>query len=142
MFGIQGTYLHVGATGVKYSALDTDLHGPLQQSALNLTPHGNTKSALYLRPVSSQSSSLMKTKSLYGETYFDTNIINKNGQLLTQVANSRSGSDILTAGGKVIPRASAGQIALFETVSNTGIAILCQDGGALTWKYVALSPVP
>jgi len=84
----------------------------------------------------------MKTKSLYGATYFDTNIINKNGQLLVQVANSKSGNEILTTGGSVIPRATAGQIALYETVSNTGIAILVQDGGALTWRYLELGFLP
>ena len=140
MIGVADQYLHIGSNGV--GDKNQSLYGDLTSSALNLTPHGTTKSALYLRPVSSQSSSLMKTKSLYGATYFDTNIINKNGQLLVQVANSKSGNDILTAGGNVIPRATAGQIALYETASNTGIAILCQAGGALTWKYLELGSLP
>ena len=140
ILGIEDSYLHIGYSLVNDK--DQSLFGTLNTAALNLTPHSTTKSALYLRPLSSQSSSLMKTKSLYGATYFDTNIINKNGQLLVQVANSKSGNEILTTGGSVIPRATAGQIALYETVSNTGIAILVQDGGALTWRYLELGFLP
>ena len=140
ILGIEDSYLHVGYRLV--TDKDQSLYGTLTNSALNLTPHTTTQSALYLRPQGSQSSSLMKTKSLYGATYFDTNIINKNGQLLVQVANSKSGNDILTAGGNTIPRATAGQIALYETASNTGIAILTNNAGALTWKYLELGSLP
>ena len=142
MFGWQGTYFHIGENSVKHTTLDTDPYGRLQQSALNLTPHTTTQSALYLRPTSSQSSSLMKTRSNYSTLAFDTNIISKNGQLLVQVANSKSGGELLTAGGNFIPRNTAGQIALYETASNTGIAILVEDGGAKTWKYIELNPLP
>ena len=143
IFGIEDSYIHIG----DYDITDkTDFYGDLNTAALNVSPNTGTQAAVYLKAgTSTQSASLLKTrtKTVVGvsEQIYDNNIIDKNGQLLVKVANGKFGNNLNSAAG-LIPRETAGQIALYETASNTGIAILVQDGGALTWKYLELGSLP
>ena len=150
LFGIQDSYIHIGDYDITDKNQST--YGDLTTAALNVSPNTATQAALYLRAgTSTPSASLMKTRTdtSYGGTtvQYDNNVINKNGHLLVPRAYYAINGELSTfetgniADGN-IPRTTPGQIALLETAQNTGICILVEDGGALTWKYLELGSLP